>query len=340
MLFRLLKEAQLTSKFSPAEMVHLENARVALGEQSILDLLESFAPTQDDYDTWLSVIVDEATERNISIGKKGAFLDLAGMVLDNDPTPPPADMQPIILSKLWNEYNAAKNGVRVEKAFREKEEEEALQAGEELMNSPATGDFDDESVFGGSDDALDGCDGAGCDAPGNGDQSMDDLGAIDLDKDLGDSSEERSLSDADIDAIVGKIMSHYSTDGSMSSDVDSEDDTDEQAFPKFAERQQFNTEEEERSVMTAKAGEQVTPKTNKTFLQQMMSGPRTNITQAQKEIEAEGEAAWKAHNVPRNPHPKKSIAHGAWERGMKRAAKAHFGFDDKPVQSTSKPRKK
>lgn len=77
------------------------------------------------------------------------------------------------------------------------------------------------------------------------------------------------------------------------------------------------------------------------LLQQVLTGPKDELRKATKDVESDGENAWKAHQLPTNPHPVKSLAHKAWDRGLQRAIKSHLGIDDKSSMSTSsKPRKK
>lgn len=62
-----------------------------------------------------------------------------------------------------------------------------------------------------------------------------------------------------------------------------------------------------------------------------ITAPRDMMTQAVKDVEDEGRSAWTGLSVPKNPHPKKSQAYKAWERGLKNAAKDALGIKDKPV---------
>ena len=316
-MFRLFKEAQLASKLDATELKILETARVALGKESIADLVESFNPSPEDYATWLRIAAEEAAERGRHFSKQ-EFLDLCfgegdyegnGM-FDNDPNgAPPYEMQEMIADKLWADYRGARHGARVAKAAQAQEEEEALRAADEFANAEAEDDFPQ-----GGDTVGDAFEAEPSDCI-----SSDDVpGGAEIDFELPEEGgDEVSLSDDDIEAIAARIVSQ------LKSDEDSFGGDDVEVEPEV-EEPVIAREEEENS------------KPKKTNLQQMLSGPRSTITQAQKEIEAEGEAAWKAHQLPANPHPKKSIAYGAWERGMKRAVKTHFGIDDKPVVQPKK----
>lgn len=347
-MFRLLKEAQIVSKLDQSELKVLESARAALGKASIADLVESFSPSNEDYVEWLRVIAEEGAARGVTLTRKGDFVDLAFEVLENDPMAPPYEMQEMIVNKLWNDYKAARHGARIEKVARAQEEEEALRAADEFANSEAEDDVDaitpDQVDLQLSDDTADEFadefaadtadefadefsgydDGDSIDAddvPPGAEVEFDDASSADLPD---DGSDEVALSDDDIEAIAARIVDQLRSDEDAigaSPRVVSTPPVEQQVVSK----PDVAKEEEEKG------------KPKKTNLHQMLSGPRSTITQAQKEIEADGENAWKAHQLPSNPHPKKSMAYAAWERGMKRAVRTHYGLDDKP---TFQPKKK
>lgn len=87
---------------------------------------ESFTPDDSDFDAWMRVIVGEAGDRGVNLNKKSQFMELAMDVLENDPASPPLDMQEMIAAKLWQDYNSAKNAVRINKLAQAKEEEEKV----------------------------------------------------------------------------------------------------------------------------------------------------------------------------------------------------------------------
>lgn len=333
-MFRLFKEAQLVSKLDAAELKVLETARVALGKESIADLVESFNPSAEDYSEWLRIASEIAAENGRHL-TRSEFNDLftgegnfEGMgVFDNDPNgAPPYEMQEMIVKKLWSDYKAAQHGARVAKVAQAQEEEEAIKSAQDFAHSEYASDEQPGCADGSCDDMPQGGDTVG-DAfepeGGEEDLSMDDIpSGASIEFDLPDEDEggEVTLSDDDIEAIAARIVSQ------LKSDEDSFGGSDEvEVEPEVAPPVIAKEEENEEST-----------KPKKTNLQQMLSGPRSTITQAQKEIESEGESAWKAHQIPQNPHPKKSIAYAAWERGMKRAVKTHFGFEDKPVVQPKK----
>lgn len=333
-MFRLLKEAQIVSKLDQSELKVLETARAALGKASIADLVESFNPSNEDYVEWLRVIAEEGAARGVALTRKGDFMDLAFEVLENDPTAPPYEMQEMIVNKLWNDYKAARYGARIEKVARAQEEEEALRAADEFANSEAEDDVDsitpDQVDLQLSDDTADefADDPEGEDAIGVDDVPAD--AEVDFDKEPpvdaelpDEGSGKVSLSDDDIDAIAARIVDQLRSDEEAVG-----------AAPKVVSTPPVEQDVVEKPTLAKEEEEKGRPK--KTNLHQMLSGPRSTITQAQKEIEADGENAWKAHQLPSNPHPKKSIAHAAWERGMKRAVRTHFGLDDKPAVQPKK----
>lgn len=325
MNLHMIKEAQIASTVDKSELAILETVKTALGKTSICELLESMSPSADDYNQWLSVIVDTAAERGININKKTAFQDVAFEVFENDPMPPEYDMQELIVNKLWTDYKGARHGARIEKVVQRQQEEEELADVIDAMSRPADDESsDDESCIDGS-----------CD-----DESSDDL-AFDDQPSATNPSDQPDLgaSDGDISAETIEAIVRRLLQGGIAPDADASDDGEEgnDSLPKIIRSQQMNVNnmanEEEES--TSKQ-----PKNKTTFLQQMLRGPRDNLTQALKDVEADGESAWKAHQIPDNPHPKKSMAHKAWERGMKKAVKGHFGFDEKPAVPAGKQKKK
>ena len=311
-MFRLFKEAQLASKLDATELKILETARIALGKESIADLVESFNPDPEQYQNWLRVAAEVAAENGRHWSKREFIEFMLVDVFEHDPIAPPYEMQEVVAEKLWRDYQSARQGARIDKVARAQEEEEALRAADEFANSEA----DSEEDFPQGGDSV----GDAFEPEYSDDISMTDVPAgaeVEFELPPEDEGEgEVTLSDDDIEAIAARIVSQLKSD--EESFGDDEEVEPEVVAPVIAR------EEEENS------------KPKKTNLQQMLSGPRSTITQAQKEIEAEGEAAWKAHQLPANPHPKKSIAYGAWERGMKRAVKTHFGIDDKPVVQPKK----
>lgn len=63
----------------------------------------------------------------------------------------------------------------------------------------------------------------------------------------------------------------------------------------------------------------------KSFLHDVLTGEnsREHIQKLQKKMEDDGANAWTTHHakMPKNPHPKGSLAYKSWQRGMEKAAK-------------------
>lgn len=318
MELKMIKELQLASTLSPEEHKVLQAASDVLTNGSIASLLEGMAPTHDQYALWLSVIVDEAVDLGVNLNIKSKFLDLAAEVISNDPEPPDEDMVEMIVNKLWKDYQSAKQGTRIEKLVKAQENEEQLQAASDLAQSPAS-DMDSQH----SDDIA-----------------IDDIPAgseIEISPDecnSGGEDGDRVLSDADIDAIVKRVLAAVENNDDVSLDKEVGGDTSGLSV-EHDENEEQGTKAT--GIMHSTTGSEVT---GQTLMQRMLSGPRSSISQAQKSIEQDGETAWKTIKMPENPHPQKSIANSAWDRGFKRAAKKHFGLDETPPVSTSKHKRK
>jgi hypothetical protein len=139
---------------------------------------------------------------------------------------------------------------------------------------------------------------------------------------------------------------------------DDEDDTDEAAFPKFAagngdrpndlagtpEEDDFDPAAEDYNSAfgtrppPAFENEEKTSTAPKkmSVLQQMLTLPKNSINSLVKDVESEGAAAWSQHVLPQNPHPKGSMAHKAWERGMTKAMKDHVGGGKETTKPAAK----
>lgn len=80
----------------------------------------------------------------------------------------------------------------------------------------------------------------------------------------------------------------------------------------------------------------------KNFFRTAITRPSEELKAAVMDVEKEGESAWGKLELPKNPHPKKSQAYKAWEKGFKNIAKAALGIKDpKPaITSKAKPRRR
>lgn len=368
MNLRMLKEAQLASTLDKSELALLESVKVALGKESVCDLLESFRPTADQYAEWLAAVVGQAEDDGVSISKRDLFYNACGNMFENDPEPPPYEMQELVMKKLWQDYQSAKHAVRIDKAGQAAQEEEEesqrlafgkrdwdaeseMRPGDAYLQYRAKGGklsreqwsfdrdqrnpWDDEE-----DEELGDIGSIGAGVPNELDPDQDSISSDDVPAGAEVEADTGAVdSAAELKAIIQRVLDNTPVEGEQSDLPKGDGDNDEDDLPPAGDEMSVD-ENEETSVMSAKTGDSVKPKTPKTFLQQMLSGPRDNLNQALKDVEAEGESAWKAHQMPDNPHPKKSMAHKAWERGMKKAVKGHFGFDEKPPVVTSKQRRK
>ncbi len=70
-----------------------------------------------------------------------------------------------------------------------------------------------------------------------------------------------------------------------------------------------------------------------------ITSPKEHMHAALKAVEDEGAVAFMRMEMPKNPHPPKSAAHHAWQKGFKASLKDALGIVDKP-KVTSKPRKR
>jgi len=342
MKLNLLKEAQLASNMTEQEHAMLKTAAIALGKQTAVELLESFRPTRDDYTKWLSTIVGHAADNKININRRTNFDAIAYDMFENDPTPPPYEMEQMIVKKLWSDYQAARHGTRIDQVAQAQEDEEEL--------DKAARDFEQNGEFSGSteDDSLE-LDDSG---------EFDDVGGAD-DSELGDDTEEdpylvyqqnggtlsREAFDDDTAELDDEEFEQYIKCGNADSCDDSGVDDDLDIDPQGEEDLDFDDidpevsaiadrvmhpsrepriSNEEEEVPVAQKSSSPSAKTN--FLKSMLSSPRTNISSALKDVADDAANAWKAHELPTNPHPKNSMAYKAWERGLTKAVQDHFGL--------------
>lgn len=318
MKFNLIQEAQIRTSVTPDELSVMETAMKALGKSSLGELLEATMPSEQDYAKWLDVIEGYAADTDISITRRADFNEIAQAVLDNDPLRPAFNMRTHIVNKLWAMAKAKKHQSKIDRVAQEEEEQSRLDASVRAMRGDVTPediagsdvDFGDEADLpAGKDDDCEHCgtqhayiddtnhcSNCGAELDNADDVRMDDTLAVD------DADVEDTDSDYDIDSIVSRVMG-----GDVS--------------PEF-KRSERPEENEERTTA-------VPTSQTKSLLQHVLTGPKDTISKALKDVEAEGEAAWTSHEIPRNPHPKQSMAYRAWERGMKKAAKHQFGFDEK-----------
>lgn len=76
----------------------------------------------------------------------------------------------------------------------------------------------------------------------------------------------------------------------------------------------------------------------KNIFRTAITAPKQHLSAALKDVEAEGSKAFAGLSMPQNPHPKKSQAYHAWEKGFKKTLKDAMGLNEKPREVTSKHR--
>lgn len=347
MTLRLIREAHIKASLTGEERQLMETVKAVLGKDSLASLMENkYVPSADDFAAWLDVIVGFAKDNNMPLNREN-FEEIAGQVLENDgasqddqgrPRPPlPFSMHEAAIDQLWLNYKSRRPAAKLAQLSQAAEDEERVSQAARTMVGYSTEDEEFE-------DQLDGT------TP---EESMDDAEI----RDNRPSSEGEGGGEDEIPWW------------------DAEDDTDQAAFPKFAEREYGGSDEpldttpEEDTFDPGAEGddfpeddmgddepfeteprlrgrredptfenEEVAPPPKKmSVLQHMLTLPKGAVNTLVKDIESEGGAAWKQHQLPQNPHPKDSMAFKAWERGMHKAMKEQLGLNKEPV---TKPAKK
>ncbi len=325
MRFSLIAEANLKANTSKDKMdVVLEAARLLNMDPVVLQ--ESFRPTPEDYQTWLDVVIGYAKDQGVSLRRKNDFMDIAFAVLENDPTAPPYDVQEAIVAKLWSEYKDRKHTTAIDQAAQAQEEEERaldiLTVGGEgspivdVDSAELSADVDPANI--GDDEDLDDLDVDDTEietCPNCGEEIVQHCGC---------EVREPELPDDDYGEETNRVAG-AETIGQLADRILNKSTGYPDNFP--------NGEENEEAK---KPASKFRPQS---VLRDVISGPRNELTQELKGIEADGAAAWKAHSLPPNPHPEKSMAAKAWEKGIKNAALTHFG-GTKPEIPKVKPKSK
>lgn len=411
MSLKLIREATLRATLTDADLKALTTLRDAIGATSIVDIVnEAFTPSRDDYDAWMRVVVGEAQDRGVNLNSKAEFMKLVMAVLEDDPAMPPLEMQSIIAKKLWQDYNAAKEEVRINKIAQAKEEEEKVDAArKQIADRFAKGPTTTPVMPGASDEEESGFAQAMKTAIGMEDEQEwfdlrgvpDPNGAYDAagnyyrERDNFEDEEPSFVNDAIRDsapALKGSFLSHlrgeddttnrdepdveieFGPDGiegidddevftsaddecdcpcadDTETDIDSdingdvEGDIDPDADnmgPLEDELDDETMDDVDADVSRSKEKVYDEEEAVKSFFRQAATAPRDLMNQAVKDIEAEGKAAWKKANVPSNPHPQKSQAYRAWQKGMTAAAKEALGIADRPAnpKAKAKPKRK
>lgn len=358
MSLKLIRDAQLQYSLTEAEVKALSIIKDAVGAPSLAAVYESFAPSADDFDTWMRVIVGEAQDRGINLSKKTDFMKLAMDVLENDPASPPIEMQEAIANKLWQDYQAAKNEVRIHKIAAAKEEEEKVAAAKKQIADRFARDPKDRiyslAVRNAYDEEESGFEQAFNVAKGIEDEErtsfLSDVlrthhtragvrhrsslinhlrGFEDEARDDEHDDEHDDITFDELDPEVADAEPGVFTstdDGAEPPEDEFDDDTMDDIDADVSREKPQKFYDEEEAV--------------RSFLRQAATAPRNMMTQAIKDIEAEGASAWKQSNIPVNPHPKNSAAYRAWQKGLLAAAKESLGIVDKPKEAAKAKKKK
>jgi hypothetical protein len=238
---RNLQEASAT------ELKTALNAATALGKTSPLEIVEAaggYAPSDDDYSTWLGVIEGFANENGININVRSNFLELAHLMWENDPVPPPHRAQTKLATALWTMYKAKREKDRAAQHF---------PAGQAPVAAPAPAPVDSAS-----------------------DHADDEDEEIDLNQ----PQTASDVADENKSAVHGDPVD---------------------------------------AALTA---------------------PKHSLDDRIKEFERDGERSWDQVTFVDCPHPRDSLAWKAWHRGHRRAAASHFGFRERPEQTTGRSKRK
>ena len=317
MSLKLIKEANVLSTLDSKELAALTAIKHTTGKKSIAEIVESFKPSSQDYEQWMSVIVGYAKDEGININTKSAFAEVAGAVLENDPASPPADMQSAIINKLWTDRKSAKHQSKIDKIAQAQEEEEQL---DQLLRSRS----DDE--------------GDGPDTVDQESESGDEFGEYSSTDKFGvDDSDDSDIDDGEVSCPECGCKFHPDA-SSPDEDVSDEDFGDEdpsaeeigKSIVGSMRKHTQENEEQSRGPMTARTGEEVKQKaapSGNSIMHQVFTAPRKAVNAELKKIKEDGRAAAKAHSLPKNPHPEGSQAHSTWQRGSLEGWKARLGLD-------------
>jgi hypothetical protein len=129
MSLSLIKEAQIRSVLSEAELNYYSTVQKELGLSSLSEAIESTENTITplDYQDWLRVIKEHGEEMGLDLTKSGVFQDIAWEVLDNDPKiamlGDDEDSKVHIVNTLWHTFNAMSSNEQLHKPRAVEDEE-------------------------------------------------------------------------------------------------------------------------------------------------------------------------------------------------------------------------
>ena len=333
-----------------------------------------FEVTPQHYTQWLEVINDIARERGVSLRVRRNFNEIAFDVLDNDSFidaigGDTEQTKGSIVKSLWqaHQVNLAHEKVQssVGKA-REEEEASGFRQAFDVAYGVPPGDEDEEllrpedlspepTVAIDGDDEID----QDPDSPeGLASRITDELGvSFDAYDDEGDEEPiearvqdlEARVQDLEGDSAATPQPTLPEENEEWDDDDDYEVDDDVEARQEFRDRQRERSDRgwddhphgtydrhQSRNLDDDWSVDEEDEEKAKSVFRQAITAPREQLSAALKDVEAEGAKAWAALQMPRNPHPKKSQAYNAWQRGFKRSARDVLGFADKARETTSK----
>ncbi len=147
MAFNLLKEALLQTRFSDKQNTTITILESVVDTATARRIVESYQVTEADYKKWLDVIQGYAREEGHKISSKNVFAEIAGSVIENDPSPIDQDMQEAIINVLWAKYKTQKQRSKVEKVAKAREEEEQLNFALNKMRGNQTEENEEKSSW-------------------------------------------------------------------------------------------------------------------------------------------------------------------------------------------------
>ncbi len=337
-----------------------ESVSEILGSEKAEQLFENFDVQPSDYKKWLEVIRGYAAEEGINIKRKNDFYDVAFAVLENDPLILDPGTQEAVVNTLWATYKTEQQHEKVQKVIRAKEEEEQLKYAlrkmsgeseeeEEFLSGAGMEEEEDwdidvdrfpEDEFDG--DYIDQNDSPVIDDDPN--AMSHDLDTTDFDSEEGMDIDEkpirrdrqmkksRGIDDFDLAEESEEHSSPFSKGQLVTCKktgkqhrIEIPDGPGDMVGILVDGRIKMVNSRDIESFSSHEEEESTDKNTGKlSFLHDILTGEKTqeHLKQLQQKIENDGANAWTTHHakLPKNPHPKGSVAYKAWERGVKKAA--------------------
>ena len=337
----LLQQINERTKLSESALNRAKEVQKILGSVNIVEaaklVKEEFDHTigQDDYVRWLEAIQQMSAEDGTPINKKADFTEYAmTFVLDQDPVfdlyPDAEEMKVKVVNALWQAAKASKAHAGIEQLnakVRDRVRQEEEVSGFAQTFNAAKGIEDEQELD------LDLEDQENQDDDSN-PHPMGSLSAAMWDGEDGGDSEVEDLKNQ-VNALQARLdrledverEEGHDLDGIPLDDTDDEVDAEVQAA---ADRVVGDTPEEFRVGFSDEEKQKGKGPSS------LLTIPREEVNQAVKDVEAAGADAWHRLQLPVNPHPPKTAAHAAFERGMRKAAQGIFGFKPPVVKAKKK----